>query len=175
MKRGWVAVAVLACGCGGSFAADPSTTDAAPEASRDSRAEHAVEAGADAPEESSAAESGSPDAAETDARSEACAPATCHDLGSDCGMQNDGCGGKIDCGSCLGATSCGPDGQGKQCQPWDGGSYPPCSASTCMHGCCDEYGACVPGNTPFACGTAGASCQFCFTQNSYTCTSGQCT
>jgi hypothetical protein len=37
-----------------------------------------------------------------------------------------------------------------------------CDATNCARGCCDENGACQPGNDPNACGGGGAQCASCF-------------
>jgi hypothetical protein len=36
-----------------------------------------------------------------------CVPATCHALGAECGLVDDGCGGKLICGLCKGTRICG--------------------------------------------------------------------
>jgi hypothetical protein len=50
-----------------------------------------------------------------------CIPKTCTDLGANCGMQSDGCGNLMDCGTCTGGTTCGgggvPSQCGTQCKP----------------------------------------------------------
>lgn len=45
-----------------------------------------------------------------------CEPKTCADLGATCGMQGDGCGGSIDCGTCTGTDVCGGAGDNR-CGP----------------------------------------------------------
>ena len=39
-----------------------------------------------------------------------CIPATCADLGKECGTHSDGCGGTINCGICRTGTTCSGDG-----------------------------------------------------------------
>lgn len=39
-----------------------------------------------------------------------CIPKTCSDLGYDCGANEDGCGGSIDCGTCTSPAYCGGGG-----------------------------------------------------------------
>src|SRR5262245_3978083 len=36
-----------------------------------------------------------------------CKPVTCADLGADCGVQADGCGEQLDCGTCVAPEFCG--------------------------------------------------------------------
>lgn len=38
---------------------------------------------------------------------------------------------------------------------------PPCGPSTCLGGCCDAQGQCVPGSTTTTCGAAGSTCVAC--------------
>lgn len=61
-----------------------------------------------------------------------CVPKSCADLGVNCGMNNDGCGGQLDCGSCAGGEFCGGGGYSK-CGVGlggvDGGS---CMPLTCL-------------------------------------------
>jgi hypothetical protein len=51
-----------------------------------------------------------------------CIPATCTELGDTCGMQGDGCGNIINCGSCTGSDIC--TGSPSACTP-------PCTPATC--------------------------------------------
>ena len=54
-----------------------------------------------------------------------CVPSTCKSLGYDCGVNADGCGGTVDCGSCSGSDMCGVGGFSKCGSPLvaaDGGS-----------------------------------------------------
>jgi len=46
---------------------------------------------------------------------ECCLPQTCSDLGATCGVREDGCGGTITCGVCLGGSSCDEQGGGWAC------------------------------------------------------------
>ncbi|MGA7121787.1 MAG: hypothetical protein WBY94_16895 [Polyangiaceae bacterium] len=43
----------------------------------------------------------------------ACVPKSCADLGLTCGMNNDGCGGQVDCGTCATGEFCGGGGYSK--------------------------------------------------------------
>jgi hypothetical protein len=67
---------------------------------------------------------------------ESCAPATCARYGARCGMEPDGCGGLLDCGTCKAPETCGGGGVQHQCG---------CSATTC-----DALGA--------TCGTVSDGC-----------------
>ncbi len=44
-----------------------------------------------------------------------CVPRTCADLGVQCGLAGDGCGGVITCGSCPAGQQCGVTGKPSQC------------------------------------------------------------
>jgi hypothetical protein len=46
-----------------------------------------------------------------------CTPRTCAQLGYDCGVNGDGCGGTIDCGTCTAPQICGGGGQPSVCGP----------------------------------------------------------
>ncbi len=85
---------------------------------------------------------------------------TCVQLGATCGTQGDGCGGTLDCGTCVAPQSCGGGGTPNKC----GGSS--CTPITCAaqgvscgpagNGCGGQLdcGACVP---PQTCGGGGVS------------------
>ncbi len=64
-----------------------------------------------------------------------CVPKSCADLGLTCGMNNDGCGGQMDCGSCASGEFCGGGGYSK-CGPGsggvDGGDGGSCMPLTCQ-------------------------------------------
>jgi hypothetical protein len=40
----------------------------------------------------------------------ACTPRTCRSAGADCGVLADGCGGSLQCGTCLFPATCGGAG-----------------------------------------------------------------
>jgi hypothetical protein len=44
-----------------------------------------------------------------------CTPTTCCALGANCGSFSDGCGGTLDCGTCVPPLSCGGGGVPNQC------------------------------------------------------------
>jgi hypothetical protein len=65
-----------------------------------------------------------------------CKAATCTELGKSCGLQDDGCGKKIDCGACP--TNCSPKTcaqLGKSCGTWDDGCGTTASCGTCPTPC----------------------------------------
>jgi hypothetical protein len=45
----------------------------------------------------------------------ACVPKTCLELGVECGLAGDGCGGTLTCGTCPGGKQCGADGAYSKC------------------------------------------------------------
>ncbi len=55
-----------------------------------------------------------------------CTPKTCAQQGIGCGPAGDGCGGVIQCGSCISPATCGGGGQPSQC------GTPTCAALTCQ-------------------------------------------
>jgi hypothetical protein len=73
-----------------------------------------------------------------------CAPKNCAQLGAGCGIQGDGCGNTVNCGTCTAPAFCGGNGT-NQCGQGgaDGGS--PCVSKTCA-----QLGA--------TCGTQGDGC-----------------
>jgi hypothetical protein len=89
-----------------------------------------------------------------------CTPKTCTDFGVECGKSGDGCGGILDCGTCVAPASCGC-GTPSKC------GTPSCSPKTCMDqgiecgpagdGCGNAIacGACPPGETCGGGGKAG--------------------
>lgn len=50
---------------------------------------------------------------------------------------------------------------------------PPCDAQTCATGCCDSVGTCRAGNAFTSCGSGGAACRVC--ESNQACTAGACT
>jgi hypothetical protein len=92
-----------------------------------------------------------------------CTPKTCTELGSTCGYRADGCGGLLDCGTCMAPETCGGGGTPNQC-----GSS--CTRTTCgaqgancgiiADGCggtltcgaCTSPSVCGGGGTPNVCG-----------------------
>lgn len=85
-----------------------------------------------------------------------CKPLACKDLGISCGPAGDGCGGKIQCGSCTAPETCGGGGKASVC-----GGVAGCVARTCaqqMVSCGPAGDGC--GGTLANCGTC-ASPQFC--------------
>ncbi len=97
-----------------------------------------------------------------------CTPKTCAELGYECGMNADGCGGMVDCGSCTGNNQCGIGGFSKCGDPTvtaDGA--PACTPETCANlnydcglagdGCGGQIGPCGTGTctAPQFCGGAG--------------------
>ncbi len=67
-----------------------------------------------------------------------CTARTCAELGFDCGMQGDGCGNTLDCGTCQNSELCG------------GGGAPGVCATGCTAKTCAELG--------FSCGMQGDGC-----------------
>ena len=71
---------------------------------------------------------------------------TCQSLGATCGIQGDGCGGQLDCGSCTAPATCGGAGTLNTCgNPSSGGPGGVCVPKTCA-----QLG--------FSCGPAGDGC-----------------
>jgi hypothetical protein len=66
----------------------------------------------------------------------ACRPRTCSELGYTCGINADGCGGAVSCGTCVGNEFCGGGGfsrcGGVVPVATDSSCPPPCSARTCQ-------------------------------------------
>ncbi len=95
-----------------------------------------------------------------------CNPLTCEKLGYNCGPAGDGCGSKLDCGTCKDPQTCGGGGQFSRC-----GGHAGCIPKTCKDlgiscgpagdGCggmlncggCPSGQTCGGGGTPFVCGT----------------------
>ena len=116
-----------------------------------------------------------------------CQPKTCAQIGASCGLQGDGCGGQLNCGTCVAPQSCGGGGVPNQC---GGGScvkktcanYPNtcgqqsdgCGSLTVSCGACTGN-ACVTktcANYPNTCGQQGDGCGG-VTSNCGTCPNGQ--
>jgi hypothetical protein len=62
----------------------------------------------------------------SDATSSSCLPTTCAKLGVGCGVQGDGCGGTLQCGTCTAPQSCGGGGTPSAC-----GGNDQCTPTTC--------------------------------------------
>ncbi len=103
-----------------------------------------------------------------------CTPTTCGDLGFDCGLAPDGCGGTLDCGTCTGGDSCGGGGTANVCGctpdtcgslGFDCGSVSDGCGGTLNCGTCTGGDSCggggtanVCGCTPDTCGSLGFDC-----------------
>jgi hypothetical protein len=104
-----------------------------------------------------------------------CVPLTCAQQKISCGPAGDGCGGTLNCGSCVSPQTCGGGGVAGQCGYPDGGS---CAAQTCASqgiscgpagdgcgnqlncGSCTLPQTCGGGGVPGKCGYPdGGSCQ----------------
>jgi hypothetical protein len=91
-----------------------------------------------------------------------CKPLTCKDLGINCGPAGDGCGGKIECGTCTAPETCGGGGKPSVC-----GGTAGCVKKTCSDlkidcgpagdGCGGEITTCGTCKSPEFCGGGGAS------------------
>ncbi len=97
-----------------------------------------------------------------------CEPKTCSELGRNCGITDDGCGGVLDCGGCPGGLTCGGGGVPGVC----GEPGTPCTPRTCEgvgdfcgplpDGCggtitcleCAPPESCGGGGVPGVCGVA---------------------
>ena len=70
-----------------------------------------------------------------DAGGNSCTPTTCMALGYSCGQNGDGCGGILDCGTCMAPETCGGGGFSKCGLPpgvaADGGPVTSCTPTTC--------------------------------------------
>jgi len=75
----------------------------------------------------------------------ACTPKTCAQLGFDCGMNSDGCGNTLSCGTCTAPAFCGGGGFSMCGTMGVGGD-----AATCVPKTCLQLG--------FNCGPAGDGC-----------------
>ncbi len=101
-----------------------------------------------------------------------CTPATCAELGRECGSWDDGCGGTVDCPACAGEQSCAADGQcvdecvpascaelGKECGSWDDGCGGTLDCPACAgEQSCDADGQCVDECVPLSCAELGREC-----------------
>ncbi|MDF1566058.1 MAG: hypothetical protein P1V51_23695 [Deltaproteobacteria bacterium] len=79
----------------------------------------------------------------------ACTPATCEELGRNCGPVDDGCGHEVHCGYCGGGLTCGGNGVEGVC-----GGLLSCSRSSCAEA------SAVCGEIPDGCGGT-LTCGFC--------------
>jgi len=85
-----------------------------------------------------------------------CVPKTCTSLGYTCGMNGDGCGGALDCGSCPAGQVCGGGGKYSQCSAGsatadgDGGDSDGAATVSCVAETCQGLGV--------ECGYAGDGC-----------------
>ncbi|HEY0838981.1 MAG TPA: hypothetical protein VGD74_02225 [Vulgatibacter sp.] len=91
----------------------------------------------------------------------ACVPVTCEDQGKNCGAIDDGCGNRLDCGTCTGSNTCGASGVnnacacvpltcaslGLTCGAIDDGCGNPLQCGTCAGGL-----TCGGGGEPNVCG-----------------------
>jgi hypothetical protein len=75
-----------------------------------------------------------------------CTPKTCQSAGYDCGMNGDGCGGTLDCGTCTSPAFCGGGGYSK----CGGIGLTPDGAPACSPTTCQALG--------YDCGPAGDGC-----------------
>jgi hypothetical protein len=87
-----------------------------------------------------------------DGSAQSCTPKTCADSGYTCGMNGDGCGGTLDCGTCTAPQYCGGGGY-SQCGGGvvtapDGGTVTICTPFTCA----------TSPNGPYNCGMTGDGC-----------------
>jgi hypothetical protein len=76
----------------------------------------------------------------------ACTPTTCAAQGFDCGVNSDGCGGTIDCGTCSGSNQCGVGGFSKCGNPFVSAD----GSLSCTPKTCTDLG--------YDCGYAADSC-----------------
>ncbi len=101
-----------------------------------------------------------------DGNTNTCKPKTCADAGFTCGMNGDGCGGTLDCGSCPAPQICGGGGYSKcggQGIGPDGGPINMCTPYTCATAPMGPYNCGSTGDgcgNILNCGTCNAS-QFC--------------
>jgi hypothetical protein len=97
----------------------------------------------------------------------ACKPKACAELGYTCGVNSDGCGNTVDCGTCPGNDFCGGGGFSKcGTNGPDGGPISNCTPATCASlgyncgqagdGCGGAIrGGCGTCSQPLACGAGG--------------------
>ena len=99
-----------------------------------------------------------------------CTPKTCFNLGKNCGIWNDGCGGSLSCGFCQSSQIC-TDGVcagtcapltclqlGKSCGLWNDSCGGSLDCGTCVSGKTCQNGACVSTCTPSTCTNLGKNC-----------------
>ena len=79
-----------------------------------------------------------------------CTPTTCAEAGYTCGMNGDGCGKTLDCGTCTAPAYCG------------GGGYSKCGGGTSADGGpiinCVPFTCATAPNGPYTCGMTGDGC-----------------
>jgi hypothetical protein len=137
---GIVLLPLLVAGCGGvveSAGVPPSGDDGAAKASIDASLPFDAAAfDATSASDISALEAAAGDAAPSDASVDArgCRPRTCLELGYTCGINADGCGGAVSCGTCTAPALCGGGGFSKCGVPLADSSCtpPPCTPLTCQ-------------------------------------------
>ena len=93
----------------------------------------------------------------------ACVPASCADVGVDCGSLSDGCGGRIFCGTCAAPSTCGA-GTPNQC------GCPPTTCADSQADCGDLFDGC---DAVLACGECAAG-QTCGARGPNRCGTGSC-
>ncbi len=106
-----------------------------------------------------------------------CTPMTCSSAGKTCGEIPDGCGGKLECGSCPSGQSCGGGGVPNVCGAVAGCTPTSCAAQgkncgavadgcggTLQCGSCPGGQTCGGGGTPNVCGAAACTPTTCATQ-----------
>jgi hypothetical protein len=84
--------------------------------------------------------------------SKTCKPMTCADQGFTCGMNSDGCGNPIDCGTCTAPEYCGGGGYSK----CGGGPAPGPDGG--FVGACTPYTCATAPKGPYNCGSTGDGC-----------------
>jgi hypothetical protein len=119
-----------------------------------------------------------------------CTPRTCTDINAQCGVQADGCGGTLDCGTCTAPAFCGGNGP-NQCGQGGVGGAPPCTPKSCTDlgatcgkqgdGCGNtiDCGTCTSpefcgGNGPNKCGLGGTNGNSACTPTTCTALGAQC-
>ncbi|MEW6435423.1 MAG: hypothetical protein AB1730_28335 [Myxococcota bacterium] len=99
----------------------------------------------------------------------ACGPMTCNGCCTNNFCVTPTQQNRLACGS--NGAACMGCGMGQQCTNGACVTPPPCDATTCPTGCC-QNGQCQPGNTNRSCGTGGAACMPCGLGNQ--CVAGAC-
>ncbi|MBI5534049.1 MAG: hypothetical protein HY898_15110 [Deltaproteobacteria bacterium] len=116
-----VATLVMVAGCGGADSGD-TTASGGPEPQPEASPS---EAGADQAAEDQNAPIDAMQEADVQETGPTCMPKTCAQLGANCGEAPDGCGGKIECGTCQSGQICGGGGGSNKC------GVNPCYPKTC--------------------------------------------